>query len=324
MKLSIVLAVCFDSAIDQINRTLESLEKGRGEDTELIIVDASGNDAISRVVKLFVPADSLSVRVYEQDTSVYKGGCFNKGIREAKGEFIMFMTAGDVAGEDFFISMLECAKTSGSDIISCGYVYSDQSTGNENNNARQNGAMDEENRLAAIVNPGPYFAKIYLKKIFDDNGIWFTEGNFFPGGGVVTLAMMYCNDFTFVDRTLYTREIMTLDSKKAEEYADDLIMVMDFFMQECYKREMIEEYPEEVEYRYTVKGYLEPLFTYMETVPSGKASVSYVKFLRDTFTETFPDFDTNSYYMALIDADTDELVGLHMTSPRKFVNHYRK
>lgn len=320
MKLSIIVAVSGEASKEQLNDTLQSLEGQLGGDTELIVIDCSLNKEIADYIKGY----SGAVKSYIIDEDVNLGGAFNKGLRVAEGEFVTFLTAGDITSDNFVKAMTERAVTKKCDVVSCGYTYSDGSEADEINNSKQNGEMDEANRCAAIVNPGPYFAKIYKKSLFDDNGIWFIENSLCPGDGVVTLVLMYCNHLEYVEENLLVKSLSVPDEHAAEDYANDMIMNMDFFMQECYKRELIEEYPEEVEYRYTVKGYLEPLFAYMDIKASHKVDMGFVKFIRDTFTETFPDFDTNSYYMALIDEETADLVELHMTSPRKFVKVYSR
>lgn len=322
MKLSIILAVCEDTA-DRLSMTLESIGHIMSEDTELIIAYCTDDDSTAKRINEFVLANPSS-HAYKTDAGAYIGGAYNKGLRMACGEYVSFISSGDILKPDFADAIASCMQEDESDVISFGYEYSDGSEVVESNNSKQNGEMDEANRCAAIISPGPYFAKIISKELFDRNGLWFTEENACPGGGVITLVMMYCQSFYYLDKTLMIKEAGLPEVTDTESYIDDMIMIMDFFMQECYKRELIEEYPEEIEYRYTVKGYLEPLFSYIESVGPGKASVSYVKFLRDSFCDTFPDFDTNPYYMAFIDEETSELVDLHMESPRKFVNRYKK
>ena len=94
---------------------------------------------------------------------------------------------------------------------------------------------------------------------------------------------------------------------------------MTYFIEECYKREILEEFPEEVEAAFIDDMYLKTLFTYIAVTPANKRKKSFLEMLQNAVLDCVPEFETNPYYYEKYDDDIKDLVSLHIEAPGKFL-----
>ena len=85
-----IITVCLN-AITQISRTANSLKQQNYANFEWIVVDGGSDDGTLNVLGKY--KDLISVLVSETDNGIYDA--MNKGIKCAKGEYIIFLNAGD-------------------------------------------------------------------------------------------------------------------------------------------------------------------------------------------------------------------------------------
>lgn len=89
MKLS-VITICLNDAVG-IDKTIRSVLDQKFRDFEYIIIDGGSTDGSVEVIKNY---DLHITRwLSEKDTGIYNA--MNKGIRFAKGEYILFLNSGD-------------------------------------------------------------------------------------------------------------------------------------------------------------------------------------------------------------------------------------
>lgn len=95
-KLSIVTIVLNHTC--GIRRTAKSVQLGRPNWVEWIIIDGKSEDGTLDVLKEF-EAD-INFMISEEDSGI--SDAFNKGIASARGEAILFLNAGDVLEDGFY------------------------------------------------------------------------------------------------------------------------------------------------------------------------------------------------------------------------------
>ena len=89
MKLSII-TVNFNDA-EGLERTIKSVISQTFRDYEFIIIDGGSTDGSVGVIKQY--ESRIDYWVSERDGGIYPG--MNKGLRQAKGEYVNFMNGGD-------------------------------------------------------------------------------------------------------------------------------------------------------------------------------------------------------------------------------------
>jgi glycosyltransferase involved in cell wall biosynthesis len=91
---------------DDLNTTIQNIRHQSFKDYEFIIVDGASTDGTLDVIK--ANSDGITQWVSEPDKGIYDA--MNKGVRLAKGEWVIFMNAGDVFYDrhvlDFFSKKL--------------------------------------------------------------------------------------------------------------------------------------------------------------------------------------------------------------------------
>ena len=89
MKLSII-TINFNNA-EGLRKTIESVVSQTFTDFEYIIIDGGSTDGSVDIIKQY--ADKITYWVSEPDKGIYNA--MNKGILQAKGEYLNFMNSGD-------------------------------------------------------------------------------------------------------------------------------------------------------------------------------------------------------------------------------------
>lgn len=85
-----IITVVYNDA-EHIENTLQSIISQDYEEKEIIVIDGQSTDGTTEKVRAF--GESISCLVSEPDKGVYDA--MNKGIDQARGEWIIFMNSGD-------------------------------------------------------------------------------------------------------------------------------------------------------------------------------------------------------------------------------------
>ena len=89
MKISIIIAT-FNAEL-RLSRCLDSIISQKTEEIELLIIDGGSVDGTLKLIDSY--KGCIDFVLTEKDNGIYDA--WNKGIRQAKGEWIMFLGADD-------------------------------------------------------------------------------------------------------------------------------------------------------------------------------------------------------------------------------------
>lgn len=129
MKLSII-TINRNNA-EGLRKTMESVFSQTCRDFEYIIVDGASTDDSVDAIKSMVPEQNMNVNgvsvhwISEPDTGIYNA--MNKGVRAAKGEYVLMLNSGDFLVDNHVIERI-LPELDGTDIIQ-GNTISDHSDG---------------------------------------------------------------------------------------------------------------------------------------------------------------------------------------------------
>lgn len=96
-----IITVCYNDA-KNLSRTLQNIREQRSKSIQLIVVDGDSNDDTISVIRSY--QDVITDWISEKDAGLYHA--MNKGIRLAKGEYVVFLNAGDVFHDPQVISFI--------------------------------------------------------------------------------------------------------------------------------------------------------------------------------------------------------------------------
>lgn len=104
-----IVTVCYNAA-DALVRTLESVANQSYRHIQHLIIDGNSKDHTQQVVKNFPHAEFFS----EPDKGIYDA--MNKGLKYAKGDYVLFLNAGDTLASGCVIEQIFDAHPIGADI----------------------------------------------------------------------------------------------------------------------------------------------------------------------------------------------------------------
>ena len=318
MNREIGIIIAFDESTsdeEKIKNSIESAIAQGKESMEIILAADSANDSIKELLTRYAESNDRIKVLYTSERRG-RGGAFNLGLRNCTSEWVCFMNAGDTISPLFAEKLLKDAADAKADVVAC----ANDSDSNDTDAAifREAESLEEDEKQAIlIVSPGRMESKIYKRTIFEENGLWFPENLLFEKIGIGRLALACAKNFIYVDECLYffdkTRE------NTSEEDLFERLDVMTYFIEECYKREILEEFPEEVEAAFIDDMYMKTLFSYIAVTPPNKRKKSFLEMLQNAILDCFPEFETNPYYYEKYDDDIKDLVSLHIEAPGKFL-----
>ena len=96
-----IIVVTYNNA-DGLRRTLKSIRQLDYEQKEVIVMDGGSQDESQDIMA--ANQDVISFSVSEKDNGIYNA--MNKGIGYAKGDFVVFMNAGDVFADSGVLSLV--------------------------------------------------------------------------------------------------------------------------------------------------------------------------------------------------------------------------
>ena len=320
--IGIIVAIEGNESEEKIRNTIDSAILQTYEKTKTIIAADFVSKDTEKILNEYKEKFSDKVVLVLNEEKRGRGGAFNLGLRNVNTDWIAFLNEGDILKSDFASKLVSIGDKDELDVVACrcNYEYADEDEEIFKEAGRE---LDFDAHSLLCVNPGRMEAKIYKRNIFDDNGLWFPEGMAYEKLGIERLALFLAEKMDYVNEELYE---IDLEREKEVSFEDlyDRLDVMTFFIEECYKREFLEEFPEEVEAAVIDDMYISTLFTYMAITPAKKRKITFLNMLRDAITDCFPEFETNPYYYEKYDDDLKDLISLHVMSPYKFIKQTMK
>lgn len=105
---------------DYLEEALESLERQKYKNIQVIMVDDGSNDGSALICKKFALRDPRFEYIYQENKGV--SAARNNGLRHVRGDYIGFCDSDDWVDDDMYERMLYHALKEGADIVICSYV----------------------------------------------------------------------------------------------------------------------------------------------------------------------------------------------------------
>lgn len=175
-----------------IGRCLESLINQTLKEIEIIVINDGSTDSTGDIIESYAKKDSR-IKYIEQDN---KGlaGARNRGLLEAKGNYINHLDGDDFVEKDYYKSIIEYAEENNCDFVVSDF-YKDYGTRIE---YKEDLSLDENNYILGkdyieeIFKGNGYpnvWDKIIKKELYTKNKIKFKEG-IFLGEDILTILRL--------------------------------------------------------------------------------------------------------------------------------------
>ena len=107
-----VVTVCYNSA-SMIEKTLKSVIEQSFPNKQYVVIDGASIDGTQKIVERF--SESIDHFVSESDSGIYHA--MNKAVYVSKGEWIIFMNAGDVFVDKDVLTKVSQELSKGTDVV---------------------------------------------------------------------------------------------------------------------------------------------------------------------------------------------------------------
>lgn len=163
---------------DYLSECLDSILAAYAKDMEIILVDDGSTDASYELCRRYQARYDF-IRCFRQENGGVSSAR-NRGIREARGKYLMFVDSDDFIGPQLIASLREAAENA--DFAMCGYSVYQQETHSLTNNYRcpafEGNARDFATRIPQYLSPpflmSPCF-KMFQSVIVREGRITFPE-----------------------------------------------------------------------------------------------------------------------------------------------------
>ncbi len=328
MKLSIIVPVYNMVADEKLEFCLNSLMNQTISDYEIIAVNDASTDDSLIVLNWYKNHYPDKFKVIDLTENVKQGGAKNAGLDIASGEYIGFVDSDDFIKPDMFEKMLNKAKESGADVVGCDYTVTYEHSYEifqvvENSKEDQVGILDDKRHKSLILDPGSLVVKIYKRELFEEPILRFPQKIFYEDNAIATRLFIRAKHFEYVKEPLYyyyqhnasTVHVIT------EERCINRLESMRIMLKMAKEDGSLDEYHDEIEFRFLNLFYQNTLFSYMQGVKHTRAS--FIRKLGKEMKESFPDFQKNPYYLERVNAEERKFMALQQKSTVLFIFYYK-
>ncbi|MBO6241610.1 MAG: glycosyltransferase [Butyrivibrio sp.] len=338
MKLSIIVPVYNMAGEGKLDYCLNSLVNQTISDYEIIAVDDCSTDNSFEVLQRFQAQYPDKFIAVHSPVNHHQGGAKNIGLAMAKGDWLGFIDADDWIVPDYYERLLKKAEETGADMVGCDYCLTDEHSFKvgkivHNNNDSQTGVMNKERYKNLLLETGSLVVKVYKRNLIvgdyepgtRDKLDVFPEDIFYEDNAVSNTWMLRSRHFEYIREPLYfyyQHQASTVHSISRKNLEDRMTAGRQI-IREAKANGYFEEYRDEIEFQYTVLFYVNTLFSAMPKKSKVKGCYAFTKALAGEMKKTFPDFQSNSYYIDKIHPEEKKLIAYQMKSQLFFYAYYR-
>lgn len=286
IKVSVIIP-CYNSE-SFLDRCLRKLLDTKFSDFEIICINDGSKDNTLKKLSEY-SKKYKNIKIIDQ---VNQGQAVarNNAVKEAKGEYIAFVDSDDFTKSEILEKMYEQAVKNNSELVYCDYY---EYYGENNTKLYKNKYTEDKQKNAILANFAPW-GKLYKADFFKKNKFQFLPGKLFEDIAVVPIIAALAKNPTYLEEPLYFYNMENDSSIRRKTYnkkLEDIIYVADYLYEEFNKKNLLEQYYEEIEYIYLdsiLKGGVFRFASYEE-------GLVHIPILREKVLNKFPKILKNKY-----------------------------
>lgn len=185
-----------------LRQCLDSLLAQTLSQIEIICVNDCSPDNSAQILAEYEKLDSR-IKVVSLPENRRQGGARNEGIRMAKAEYIGFVDSDDWVDATMYENLYKEAMRSESDIVAANYYEYFSESDLRVQHVSSQIFMSRKGDVLKLDGVGPVWTKIYKRKLFFDNCLFFPEKKVYEDNAVVLPLMLSASRISVVDKPLY-------------------------------------------------------------------------------------------------------------------------
>lgn len=231
---------------------------------EVIIVDDCSNDNTPGIIEEYKKSHTdIPIRIFYQEKNMKQGAARNRGLSEAKGQYIFFLDGDDLLDKNAFKEMIEATeKEEDLDFVLCDWTYynreSDESIRFP---SKKHGSFMENSLLEGmecerLLEAATYFTvnKLYKKDFLLKNAISYGEGYIYEDYEFYVQVSVHSERIAIINKPLYyvrkNENSTTKTLRDTTLHIDSLLLAVEHTLKKFKPRKDISHY---FLYRYIMK-----------------------------------------------------------------------
>lgn len=302
MKIKVSIIVPVYNNEKYLRRCLESLVNQTLKDIEIILINDCSTDKSIDILNGYEEKYSEKITLINLNENKRPGGARNRGIEDAKGEYLGFVDSDDYVEKDMYEQLYNLASSGNYDMVDCGFY-----NGSAKNNALTTiektwGELNLEKRRHLVAYPGFLWSKIIRRSIIVDNNIKFREKITFEDIDFLPVVMLYLKKVYATDLVLYyySNNLESITSNGDENIQiEDKMNALRCLVKKFKEHNAYEDYKEEITFHiYLIYIYMLQYCTlYLD---EGAVNYDIYKVLQKFFFELVDyDYHNNKYISTL-------------------------
>ncbi len=282
---------------------------------EIILVDDKSTDDSLSVLYEYQKQYPDRIKVIARKSNGKQGAARNDGIRAAKGKWIGFVDSDDSINPDMYYRLIKRADETGADCATCnsrritdlfGEKQSDVHDGIINETKFTEGIIDDVQIERTVCMGEDMWNKIYMRKMFIDNDIYFPENIFYEDNAVASFFNILSHYIAVVNEPLYYYSFNpdSTCNNMSKEKIEDRIKAGQYFMETAVKLKLYERYKKILECGLFCSVYVGGVPHVWAIKCSQKERYELLKSIRSTMKNYLIDFKQNDiikkYYPLMI------------------------
>lgn len=202
IKLSIIIP-CFNS-FHMMNQSLEFFSQNPDESFELIVVDDCSTDESYELLQQYAISANFPMTVVRNSHNCGPGGSRNRGIQEAKGQYISFLDADDFYTDEYFKEVFPHLNGVNDCVIyDFKFLYDNGKEWTYSSFFKdlEEGYVDSKKATAFVR--GSTCGKIYKKALVAEKKLQFLDQRRYEDMPFTKSVISYCEHIVYIKLPLY-------------------------------------------------------------------------------------------------------------------------
>lgn len=309
-----------------LRKCLDSLVNQTLQEIEVILINDCSPDYCNLIMEEYRERYPDKIKCFYQPTNQKQGAARNVGIRNATGEYIMFVDSDDWVDVTICEKLYNSAKKNCADLVFCDHMIVDEKTRKKRYIMEtidaQAGILNDKKRKSLFNIVAYPFAKLISRKLIIENAIYFAEGIKYEDKVAVPFYTLYAKKLGKINEALYfynQREESTVHAKN-EIFQYDRMKASKLCFNEMKQRGFYEKFHEEIDMNFIKDYYLVMLYYCVDKFDN--PPIDIMNQLREDKDKMFPNYMDNKYIKEVIEPYYLTIANCNDISSEKLVQEY--